>query len=138
VTDRVLIDIGPLVAILSRNDAWHDACVAQFDRAKRPFLTCWPVLTEVAWLLGHRLPAVQSLLRLCDEGVLEIEPLDSRAPAWIAAFISRYRNLEPDLADAALAYLAERENITTLFTLDRRDFSAYRRKDGRTFTLLPE
>ena len=137
-TDRVLIDTGPLVAFLSRKDSWHGACVAQFDRADTPFLTCWPVLTEVAWLLGHRLPAVQALLRLCDEGVLQVEPLDNRAPAWIAAFMGRYQNLQPDLADAALAYLAEREDITTLFTLDRRDFSAYRRGDGRAFTLLPE
>ena len=48
-----------------------------------------------------------------------------------------------DLADAKdllriEALLTEREDITTLFTLDRRDFSAYRRQDGRAFTLLPE
>ena len=59
------------------------------------------------------------------------------APAWIASFMGRYRNLRPDLAYAALAYLAEREDITTVFTLDRRDFSTYRRQDGTAFRLLP-
>jgi predicted nucleic acid-binding protein len=54
-----------------------------------------------------------------------------------AAFRGRYQNLKPDLADAALAYLAEREDITTVFTLDRRDFATYRRQDGRAFDLLP-
>jgi predicted nucleic acid-binding protein len=106
VTDRVLVDTGPLVAFLSRNDAWHDAGVAQFDLVGRPFLTCWPVLTEAAWLLRDSWPGAQALLRLCDEGVLRVEPLDGRAPAWMAGFMGRYRNLRPDLADAALAYLA--------------------------------
>jgi predicted nucleic acid-binding protein len=91
----------------------------------------------VVWLLGNRLPAVQVLFRLCDEGVLEVESLDHRAPAWIGLFLGRYQNLKPDLADAALAYLAEREDITTVFTLDRRDFATYRREDGRAFDLLP-
>ena len=41
-------------------------------------------------------------------------------------------------ADAALAHLAERENIRTVFTPDRRDFSIIRLKRNRTLTLLPE
>jgi uncharacterized protein len=137
VTERVLIDTGPLVALLSRTDTCHHPCATQFDLAERRFLTCWPVLSEVVWLLGDNLPAVQALLRLCDEEVLQVESLDRRAPGWISDFLARYRNLRPDLADAALAYLAEREDISTLFTLDRRDFSVYRRQDGRPFTLLP-
>jgi hypothetical protein len=36
--------------------------------------------------------------------------------------MAKYESLRPQLADAALAYLAEREGIDTIFTLDRRDF----------------
>ncbi len=42
------------------------------------------------------------------------------------------------LADASLVYLAERDQIDTVLTLDRRDFSIYRFGNNRSFTLLPE
>jgi len=41
------------------------------------------------------------------------------------------------IADGALVYLAEREGIDTVFTLDRRDFSVYRLSDGRSLRVLP-
>jgi len=41
------------------------------------------------------------------------------------------------VADGALVYLAEREGIDTVFTLDRRDFSVYRLRNGRGLRILP-
>jgi hypothetical protein len=41
------------------------------------------------------------------------------------------------LADGALVYLAHREGIDTVFTLDRRDFSVYRLGDGRSLRVVP-
>ena len=35
-------------------------------------------------------------------------------------------------------FIAEREGIGTVFTLDRRDFSVYRTTDGRALTVVPE
>jgi hypothetical protein len=35
-------------------------------------------------------------------------------------------------------YIAERESIGTVFTLDRRDFSIYRATDGRALNIVPE
>ena len=52
--------------------------------------------------------------------------------------MKRYEDAGLQFADAALAHLAERENIRTVFTLDRRDFSIIRLKRNRTLTLLPE
>jgi hypothetical protein len=56
----------------------------------------------------------------------------------IAQILNRYSGLQPQLADASLVYLAERENINTIFTLDRRDFSAYRAARKRAFRIIPE
>ena len=50
----------------------------------------------------------------------------------------RYETIGAQLADAALVYLAEQENIRTVFTLDRRDFSVYRLKRNRALKLIPE
>jgi len=52
--------------------------------------------------------------------------------------MASYANLRPQLADAALVYLANRDDIDTIFTLDRRDFSVYRSAKNRPFRIVPE
>jgi predicted nucleic acid-binding protein len=41
------------------------------------------------------------------------------------------------MADATLMFIAEREAVDTVFTLDRRDFSVYRTTDGRALNIVP-
>ena len=135
--ERILVDTGPLVAILARRDQYHAICVEQLRSLRTPLLTCWPVLTEAAWLLRREPSAVRRLLEGIDAGLFSPLTLDQAAPAWIARLLDRYRKLRPQLADAALVYLAEREDITTVFTLDIRDFSVYRVGRDRPFRLLP-
>jgi hypothetical protein len=48
----------------------------------------------------------------------------------------KYRDLPMDLADAALVRVAEREKISRVFTIDRRDFEVYRPRGIRRFTIL--
>lgn len=134
---RVLVDTGPLVAIVSRRDNHHHVCVDQLRSLTPPLLTCWPVITEAAWLLRHEPSAIQRLLRSADIGFLQIASLEADAPEWLAKFLRRYRKLGAQIADGCLVYLAERENIETVFTLDRRDFSVYRFQRNRSFRLLP-
>ena len=50
----------------------------------------------------------------------------------------KYRDLPMDLADAALVRVAEREDLTRIFTLDRRHFSVYRPGRRRRFSILPD
>ena len=135
--NRVLLDTGPLVAIISEKDHHHDACVEQLRQLTSPLLTCWPVITEAAWLLRHDLPAVQRMLTGFDVGLMQLLPLDEQAAPWISNFVTRYVNLGVQLADACLVYLAEREGIDTVFTLDRRDFTVYRFGKNKSFTLMP-
>lgn len=134
---RVLIDTGPIVAMLSESDQHHERCSVQLDELRPPLLTCWPVVTEAQWLLRHDDQAVDGLFRAFDGGLLALLPVDESAMPWLAAFLRRYRKIEPDLADAMLVYLAEREGIRTLFTLDQRDFSIYRYAGNRRLNIIP-
>lgn len=78
------------------------------------------------------------LFTFFDEQVLAISSLYDGSPSWFSQFFDKYANLKPDFADAALIYLADREAISTIFTLDRRDFGIYRDRNGRPIRLLPE
>jgi len=137
VTARVLVDAGPLVAIFSHADAHHSTCVGQLAEIFGPLLTCWPVITEAAYLLRRHPGNVQNLLTSIQDGSLRLLALEADAIPWIARFLSTYRSLGADLADAALVFLAEREAIDTVFTLDHRDFSVYRVHRSRKLRILP-
>ena len=135
---RILVDTGPLVAILSPEDEYHDACVNALQDMPGPLLSCWPVITEAAWLLRKSPRAVQRLLQSIDGRFLELLPLAGAEAGDIAALMKRYEDIHPQLADAALVYLAGREKIGTIFTLDRRDFNIYRSGRRSAIRIVPE
>jgi uncharacterized protein len=135
---RVLLDTSPLVAILDRRDSEHDRCVEILSRIEGPLLTCWPVITEAAWLLKHDAIAVRQLLSGPRRAAFTILDLVDGDLQEIDRLFGQYLDLGPQLADLALLFLAEREGLDTVFTLDRRDFSAFRLKGRRRLRLLPE
>jgi len=135
---RILVDTGPLVAILSPEDEYHDACVNALQDMPGPLLSCWPVITEAAWLLRKSPRAVQRLLQSIDGRFLELLPLAGAEAGDIAALMKRYEDIHPQLADTALVYLAGREKIGTIFTLDRRDFNIYRSGRRSAIRIVPE
>ncbi|HLG96432.1 MAG TPA: PIN domain-containing protein [Bryobacteraceae bacterium] len=135
--NRVLVDTGPLLAILLDTEQHHAACVRYFLDSGARLATCWPVLTEAAWLLQNRPDIFANLLATVEKRGLEILPLSADDVPYIATLMRRYRNLRLQLADAALVHLANRERIDTIFTLDRRDFSIVRGAHGKRFTLVP-
>ena len=135
--NRVLVDTGPLVAILSPRDQFHETCTQALKEIAPPLYTCWPVLTEAAWLLRYDPDAVEKLLQSAALGLYRILHLGETDGMAIAAILKKYRRLKPQLADAALVHLAARENIETVFTVDRRDFGIYRPSARRAFKIVP-
>jgi predicted nucleic acid-binding protein len=135
---RVLVDTGPLVAILSKRDEYHDRCNEVLKGMAAPLFTCWPVLTEALWLLRSNPAAIQALLKSFDGSRLALLPMDESSLSWIARFMRRYQNVDAQLADASLMYLAEHQDFDTVFTLDRRDFSVYRLRGNRSLRIVPD
>lgn len=134
---RVLVDTGPLVAILSRADEHHGRCVEALRELPGPLFSCWPVITEAAWLLREYPKAVQQLLKSLGSGFVELLSLTSLEADGVAGVLKKYADMRPQLAHACLAYLANRDGIDTIFTLDRRDFSVYRSARKKAFRIIP-
>lgn len=134
---RILIDAGPLVALLNAHDSAHAVCSTTAKELPLPLLTTWLVLAEAGWLLRRTADGVKDLLQLIIGEVVVCVELDSQAASWMASCIQKYADLEPQLADVSLLYLAEREGISSVFTLDRRDFSVYRIDRNQPLALLP-
>jgi len=63
--------------------------------------------------------------------------LDTGDVRRMRELVRKYRELPMDVADAALVAVAEREGITRVFTLDRRDFEVYRPARIGRFSLVP-
>lgn len=88
-------------------------------------------------MLRSRPEAVQRLLGSLGTAFLDLLPLSADEAQRVGTIMAQYENLDPELADACLVYLAHRENIDTVFTLDRRDFSVYRTSVRKPFHLVP-
>jgi hypothetical protein len=133
----VLVDAGPLVAVLDRADPHHAACLAVLRSLPPPLLTVWPAVTEAVYLLGFSSVAQRALLEFVVEGTLQLLPLAEEDVPRMRDLMQKYRDLPMDLADAALVRVAERERISRVFTLDRRDFAVYRPARLGRFQITP-
>ena len=132
----ILVDAGPLVALVNSDDSHHDRCRAAARGILDPVGTVWPVVTEAMYLLGSW-QAQDALWELMESAEMQLLPLDAGDCARMRELMRKYRDLPMDLADAALVTIAERERIGRIFTLDRRDFSVYRPARLGRFSLIP-
>jgi len=135
---EVLVDTGPLVAILDRSDQYHETCREMLRQIQPPLITTWPVLTEVAWLLRDEPKGLQRLYSGVETGFFRIAELSGEELSELAVLAKRFQTLRPQLADLSLLLVAEREKLEAIFTLDRRDFTVLQKKSRQKFILLPE
>ena len=133
----VLVDTGPLVALLDRGDRWHSICRETLSSLEEMLATVWPVVTEAMYLLRSYGEAQRGLWEMIATGAVEILPLDATDVPRMKELMRKYRDLPMDLADAALVRVAERERLRRIFTIDRRDFQIYRPSRIGRFVVLP-
>lgn len=122
-----ICDTGPLVAYLNRRDAYHAWAVAVMKQVKPPMLTCEPVLTEAVYFLREDGLDVEPLFRMLERGGLRLQFDISAHWPRMRTLMARYRQM--DLADASIVVMSELHARSEVFTLDRKDFSVYRRND---------
>jgi predicted nucleic acid-binding protein len=122
----ILVDAGPLVALVDSDDQHHQKCVTTLREIKEPLATVWPALAEVLYLLTDLPAGQEAIWELILRGTIGIFPLDAEDIPRIRELMRKYRDRRMELADAALIRVAEREDLSKFFTIDRKDFNVYR------------
>jgi len=138
VTQGVLVDAGPLIAVISRDDPDHGRCVAALKRLRGPLLTTWMPVTEAMYLLAFSKEGQEALLEMIERGALHILSINEDDLPSIRSLLRKYTDLPMDFADATLVHVAIRERLREIFTLDRRDFSIYRLGPRKGFSIVPD
>jgi predicted nucleic acid-binding protein len=126
-----------MVAFFDKDDRYHDVCVEILKEIREPFITTWPVLTECFYLLNFSWEVQNSLWQFIQRGGIDIYPIEKEFFIRCHELMKQYRDLPMDLADATLVALADFLDVPKIFTLDHKDFSIYRFKQKRRFTLIP-
>jgi predicted nucleic acid-binding protein len=132
-----LIDTGALLALLDRDDAWHERCRTAFQELRYPLATTSAVLAELFHLLGPNPATVASAWRLIRSGAITVLPMSDEDTPHLERLMHQYADRPLDLADATLVRLAERESLATVFTIDRDDFETYRIRGKTRFRIVP-
>ena len=134
----ILIDTGPLVAVINRGDQDHAKCSAFLLQHGKGFITTWSVMTEAHYFLGNLAgwPGQAALWKIVERGVVDVADSTSTGAPVLHALMEKYRDVPMDLADASLVALAEARDLRVVFTLDA-DFEVYRKHRRQTFHLRP-
>ena len=134
----ILVDAGPLIAIIDRGEPDHRICVEALSSLTGPMLTTWPALTEAIYLLGRAggWPAQEALWKLLVRDDLQLVDLDQSLLRRTRALMKKYVDVPMDLADATLVAAAEKLKLNRILTLDS-DFQIYRLAGKRYFEVIP-
>ena len=136
---RVLADTGALYALADRRDEWHERTRGWWDTYREPLTVPVTVLPETTWMIGTRLgPRVEAaFVRGFVAGAHEVEPLAEEDLARAADLMIGYADLPLGFVDASIVAMAERLDVATILTTDRRHFGVVRPAHCERLRLVP-
>ena len=127
-----ILDAGPLIAALNRQDEYHRWACDTLEHLGPPFYSCAEVMAEAAALTGR--PAAIVEMIQSKEIVLAFNLADQTA--GVLALLNKYDDRQMDLADACVVRMTELMRDCRVVTLDRSDFSVYRRNGRELISLI--
>jgi uncharacterized protein len=133
----LILDTGPLVAMLDATDPDHERCARLIQESAEPRIVPVCVLVETEYLLRPWPRAFAALLAEFDSGGLSLLDLPVRWLRRAGELIRDYYDLPLGLVDATVVAAAEMLGEPKLATLDHRHFTIVRPAHIHAFTLLP-
>ena len=124
---RIVIDTGPLVALLNRRDRHHAWIRRVLGTVEPPVFTCEAVVSEACFLLSRLVNGQEALLELLAKDVVKIDfQLTSEVDA-VRQLMRKFASVPMSFADACLVRMSELDDQAVILTVDS-DFRVYRRK----------
>lgn len=131
---HLLLDTGPWVALLCRDERHHDWAKAQFALADS-FLTCEAVVAETCFLLARAGFDPAKALAFVERGIVRVGLSLAEEITAVRKLFERHDNVPASLADACLVRMSELYEPCRVLTLDG-DFHIYRRHGRKTIPLI--
>ncbi len=124
---KEIVDASTIIAYLDPQEGGnHEWAVALFRRTEE-FFTCEAVIAEACARLVYARQSPARCLRLIEEGVLHLDFDAAANISRIIRLMDKYADLPMDFADACLVNMSEDTRQSMIYTLDKSDFSVYRR-----------
>jgi predicted nucleic acid-binding protein len=132
---RIILDTGPLVAFLNRQDKHHRWTLKQWEKLPPPLITCEAVLSEACFLLSGFPGGQDAVIALVQRNVLQIAFAPADHVDRIGRLVRKYADAPMPLADACLVRMAELFADSAVLTLDS-DFPFYRKNKSRVIPVI--
>ena len=122
----VIIDTGPLVALLNRRERLHSWASEILDTIEPPIFTCDPVLSEACFLLQDVIGGQDAILELISRGIVRSDFRVASEIDSLRVLMKKFGDVPMSLADACLVRMTELDQQSVVLTIDS-DFRIYRR-----------
>ena len=115
---KTIIDSGPLIALFDGSDKYHKVVLNFIKEYKGKLITSWAVITEVSHMLDFNLQVQIDFLKWCEVGGIEIYNISQDEISDIRIMMEKYIDIPMDLADGTLMYIANKENIKNIVSIN--------------------
>lgn len=132
---RIIIDTGPLAALLNKRDSWHEWVKQELAKVQPPLLTCESVISEACFLLKNLHNGQEAVISLLDNDTIQIPFRLNEEAASIQELSRRYQSVPMSLADACIVRMAELYPDSMVLTLDS-DFRIYRKNRNQEIPMI--
>jgi len=122
---KTIIDSGPIIALFDRSDKYHYKVLEFLKNYKGELITSWSVITEVSHMLDFNLQVQIDFLKWIELGGIIVYNIPQDEIKNIRIMMEKYINIPMDLADGTLMYIANKEKIKNIVSIDS-DFDIYR------------
>ena len=132
---RVILDTGPLVALIDSRDKDHQWAVVQWSDIEPPLLTCESVISEACFLLDQTRTGSASVFEMLLRKAIAIAFRLEDHVREVRTLRDKYSDVPMSVADASLVRMAEQFTRSAVLTLDR-DFRIYRKHGRQVIPLI--
>jgi len=108
---QIILDTGPLVAAINRQDNYHEWTTCQLADIRPPLLTCEAVVSEACFLLRDHGDGIRALFEWMENGVMSLAFRLDTETEQIGKLMKKYADVPMALADACLVRMSEIHNF---------------------------